>query len=256
MSTRRVTLVSVFVFLCLIVVFAFRGKSKQVYEYQKTQLSVDIKQLPHEGGVIPVEVQRGKIQLSAPNEIESYSCVVKNNTTQAITALALEWTFTADNNGRPTSLSGYSGMDAIYHPDIQDYRKSRSLAPGSEITMDSSSTTSVPFPARIIKAEVSLIYVEFANKDVIDLDPKHYSSKTTNEEREGAERCKKWLAQLYKQQGRSLEGIISLLRSESFPTELRLDTHPLHHGAKMYGKFILSLSAGNQQEAIEKYLGR
>lgn len=254
MSARRIAFVSVFAFLCLIAVFTLKGKSKQVYE--KTQLSVDMKQLPPKGGVIPVEIQRGRIQLSAPNEIESYSCVVRNNTAQAITALALEWTFTADNNGKPTSLSGYSGMDAIYHPDIQDYRKSRPLAPGNEVTMDSSSTTSVPATARIVKAEVSLVYVEFGDKSIIDLDPKHYSSKTTNEEREGAERCKRWLAQIYKQQGRSLEGIIPLLKSESFPADLKLDTHSIHHGAKMYGKFILGLYANNRQEAIEKYLGQ
>ncbi|MGE0887752.1 MAG: hypothetical protein AB7P14_29885 [Blastocatellales bacterium] len=255
MSIKKTTLVvSVFAFLCLITVFTLKVKSKQAYE--KAQLTVDIKQLSSKGGIIPVEVHSAKIQLSAPNEIESYSCVVKNNTTQAITALALEWTFIADNNGKPTRLTGYSGMDAIYHPDIQNYRQSRSLAPGGEITMDSSSTTAVPPPALMVKAEVSLVYVEFDDKTIIDLDPKHYSLKTTNEQREGAERCKQWLVKLYRQQSKNIESILPLLKSESFPAELRLDTHHLHHGAKMYGKFIISLYAKNQTEVIDRYLGQ
>lgn len=254
MSARKITFISVLAFLWLIAVFAFKGKSKQVYEQAK--LSVDMLQLPAEGGIIPVEIQRAKIHLPQPNEIEDFSCVVKNNTTKAITALALEWTFTADNNGKPSSLSENSEMDAIYHPDIQDYRKLRALAPGNEMTMESSSGTTVAPPARIVKAEVTLKYVEFGDKSLIDLDPRHSSSKRINEEREGAERYKQWLAQIYKQQGKGLKNVIPLLRGESFPTELNLNTHPLHHGAKMYGKFMLSLYTNNQQEAMEKYLSQ
>ncbi|HEV3471299.1 MAG TPA: hypothetical protein VG148_18385 [Pyrinomonadaceae bacterium] len=43
------------------------------------QVPVVVKQLPSENGLIPVELRCGMAHLSAPNTLEKFSCVVKNN---------------------------------------------------------------------------------------------------------------------------------------------------------------------------------
>jgi len=253
MKARQIALVGLAVALCLTAVFAFKKKPTNV-DAKVQQIPVNIQQLPLEGGKIPVEIQRPKIQLSAPDEIDSYSCAVKNNSTKAITALAVEWTFTANIKGKESSISSFTEMDALVHPDVRDYRKLGSLTPGNETIMESSSTTTAPSSAQIIKADVSLKYVEFDDNSIIDLDPEHNSSKRINGEREGARQYKQWLVRAYKQRGSVLTSIVPFLESESLPAELNLTTHHLHHGAKMYRKFLLSLYTNKQQESLEKYL--
>ncbi len=249
MNNRKKIVIVTLTLLCTVAAFKARGKVKTELLQEKVPSTI-VKQLPLENGVIPVEVQRQKAYLALPNEVSSYSCVVKNNTAKAITGLALEWTFTVETNGSVSTSSEYSSMDAIVHPDIQSYHRLRSIASGSESTLESSGEIGFAPSAKIVKIEATVRYVEFDDKSTIDLEPSTSASLGINQVREGATRYKQWLSQMYKKNS----DILLQVRSDSFPSELELKSASMKQGAKMYRGLILSLYAKNQSALVERYL--
>lgn len=217
--------------------------------------AVIAKQLMTEGGIIPAEIQRAKVHLSSPNEINYYSCVVKNNSKKAITALSLKWTFTIDSNSRESSFSEYSEMDAVIHPDIRSHRRLRAIAPDGESTLDSSGSLGFNPPVRIVKAEVSVNYVEFDDKSTIDVSPNHNGSKNINLVRQGAETYKQWVRQIYKQSGNSLNAVLQQLQSNAPQAGLQLNGGSMQQGAKLYKGFLLDLYTKDQAK-LETYLNQ
>src|SRR5918911_804826 len=63
-----------------------------------------VRQFEYQGLVAPVELLRPNARLSAENQLEEYSCIVKNNTGKAIVAFSLSWNIITEVAGKESSV--------------------------------------------------------------------------------------------------------------------------------------------------------
>src|SRR5215210_2958501 len=85
-----------------------------------TPVPVVTKQLPLENGIIPVELQCRTTRRPDPKESLVLTCVVKNNTGKAITALSVAYGFSFEGYGEEFSDGGLLTQDVLIHPDFYD----------------------------------------------------------------------------------------------------------------------------------------
>lgn len=217
------------------------------------QLPVIAKQLPAENGVIPVELQCGKAQLTAPSELKTFSCVVKNNTNKNIIALSAAYTVIFENNGKEYPDTGFLTIETFIHPDFYKAHIHKAIPPGGERVLQPAGPTD--YEANVIKGvKLEIDYVEFEDKTT--LGPNENGSRIITGIREGAAKYKEWLVQKYIENGRSISAVVSLLQASDVPNEFGFKDTNHRQGVKIYRNHIRDVYKAHGAAELEKYLNQ
>lgn len=211
-----------------------------------------IRQLGSEGLVVPVELLRPAARLSAENQLEEYSCIVKNNTGKAIVAFSLAWNIITDVAGKESSVRELQVNVSFIHPDVQEDHRG-AIAPGEESPAEAGPTY-FESNASVKRLGVSIDYVEFEDGTSLGPNSKGSSSQQIAMVREGASRYKEWLGQMYAKTGRSPAVVLQQLQSESIPDDLNLSNPEMKQGAYAYRTRMLKLYNTKGPVAIQKIL--
>lgn len=216
------------------------------------QVPIVAKQLPTENGVIPVELQCGTARLTAPNTLESFSCIVKNNTSKNITAASTAYTIVVENNGKESGDTGFLTLETFIHPDLADIHKA--IPPRGERTIEPGGPVSYEYGNPIIKrVELKIDYVEFEDKT--SLGPNEMGSQIIALFRDGAAKYRDWLVQKYIENGRSIDAIAPLLqKSQPIPDVLELKSSRQRHGAMMYRNHMLDIYNAHGATGLAEHL--
>lgn len=212
-----------------------------------------IRQLEPEGLVSPVELQRSSARLSAENQLEEYSCIVRNNTGKTVAAFSLAWAIIIEVAGKESSVRELQVMDSLIDLDVPDGRKSGAVAPRAEFIAEAGPTY-FESNASVKRVGVSIDYVVFEDGTNVGPNMNGSSSRQIALVRDGASKYKEWLVQTYAKSGRSLNGVLQQLRSESIPDELNLIGGEMKQGAYVYRTRMLELYNLGGAAAIEKKL--
>lgn len=172
-----------------------------------------IRPLASDGLVVPVELLRPAARLSAENQLEEYSCIVKNNTGKAIVAFSLAWNIVTKSAGKESSVRELQVNDSLIHPDVHEDHKSGAIAPEAESLADAGPTY-FESNASVKRLEVSIDYVEFEDGTSLGPNLNRTSSQQIAMVREGASKYKAWLVQMYTKTGRSAQAVLQQLQPQ------------------------------------------
>lgn len=214
---------------------------------------VVVRQLAPEGLAAPVELLRPDARLSAENQLEEYSCIVKNNTGKAIVAFSLAWNIITEVAGKESSARELQVNVSFTHPDVQEDNKSGAIAPGAESLADAGPTY-FESNASVKRLGVSIDYVEFEDGTSLGPNLNGASSQQIDAVREGASRYKEWLGQMYEKSGRSPQVVLQQLQRETIPDDLNLSNPEMKQGAYAYRVRMLKLYNTKGPSAIQKIL--
>jgi hypothetical protein len=210
-------------------------------------------QLETQGLVAPVELLRPAARLSAENQLEEYSCIVKNNTGKAIVAFSLAWNIVTEFAGKESSVRELQVNDSLIHPDVQASNKSGAIEPGAE-SLAEAGPTYFESNTSVKRLGVSIDYVEFEDGTSLGPNLNGASSQQIAMIREGASKYKEWLGQLYAKTGRSPQVVLQQLQSESLPDDLNISNPEMKQGAYAYRTRMLKLYNAKGLVAIQKVL--
>jgi len=211
------------------------------------------KQLESEGVTPPVELQRPAARLSAANQLEEYTCIVKNNTEKAVVAFSLAWTIVIEVAGKESAVTELEVMDSLIHPDFRESGSLRPVSPGTEFVAESGPTYFGSNDS-IKRVKVSIDYVEFEDGTSLGPNINSRSSQQIAVVREGTARYKEWLVQTYVETGRSLKLVLQKLLNELIPDDLNLSTAEMKQGAHTYRRRMLDLYKKQRADRYRKIL--
>lgn len=239
-------LVLVFLSFCL---WTFSSVAKPTQQGEQ-RMAVTAIQLQADQGITPVELRCTPGLLSAQNVLESFRCVLKNNTNKAITAADVSYSLTIEQNGSEAKTSYASTIDTRLHPDFAS--TSKPIGPGEE-SGNLGPPGPISFENAVIKGiEISIDYIELADGSTLGVD--RQGSRIIRTMRGGAEKYKKWFRARYTQSGKSLTSIASLLYDQPLPSELQLSSADEEQGAKAYRKRLKKMYENKGSSEVEKYL--
>lgn len=212
-----------------------------------------IRQLESNGLVTPVELLRPAARLSAENQLEEYSCILKNNTGKPIVAFSLAWTIVTEVAGKESSVRELQVIDSFIHSDVHESNKSGAVSPGAEDLVEAGPTY-FGGNASVKRVGVSIDYVEFEDGTSSGPNLSWASSQQIAMVREGASRYKEWLGQMYAKTGRSPQVVLQQLQSESIPDDINLSSPEMKQGAYAYRTRMLKRYNTEGSVAIQKIL--
>ena len=212
-----------------------------------------IRQLESDGLVAPVELLRPAARLSAQNQLEEYSCIIKNNTGKPVVAFSLAWTIVTEVAGKESSVRELQIIDSFIHPDVHEGYKSGAVAPGAEDPVEAGPTY-FEGNAIVKRVGVSIDYVEFEDGTSSGPNSSGASSQQIAMVREGASRYKEWLVQIYAKNGRSPNVVLQQLQRESIPDDINLSSPEMKQGAYAYRKRMLKRYNTEGSVAMQKIL--
>lgn len=229
------------------VALAWRGTSARLQSQQPSNIKVVVNQLPDKDGIVPVEIIQPSVVSSAPNKVDEFSYIVRNNSGKAVIALAVIRTISYEEGGKVYAHSVYSTMDAAVHPDIGG----KPFLSGNQMPMEAAGP--VGFEDGVVIKEITLT-VDY----VLYGDQTAYGSGGEGERRiqamrDGARRYKSWLAQEYSRAGKSLMAILPAIQSRSIPETLKLDSDQ-KMGADRYRLYLLTTFQRKGAADVENYL--
>lgn len=217
----------------------------------RKSIPVEIIQLDRIGGVIPVELRCADAELSAPNALETLSCVIRNNTTRDITAGTLFTTVIVESKGNTHAISGYDTFDTFVHPDFREEHKTNMIPPGGEYRLNDLPVSYDP-DVVITGVTTSCDFIEFADRTTLGAN--HRGSRLLADIREGARKYKNWLMQKYEQSGKSIDAIIPLLdNSEPASQEQGIQNDGERSGANMYRNFARRIYRSKGADALARH---
>jgi len=225
-----------------------------LFEQQSIDVPINVRQLPIDSAINApaAEILNPILSLKVKNEIEQFSCYVKNNTDRNITAISLELKTILAEKGKEWADTNILTSDMLVHPDIKEELNLRYTTPGT--------TDMIQLPGPMsYKEEVVIKGIEIEIKCVIfdDGTSTGYDSKGTfagkiRQSREGAIRYKEWLK---KQNGTWPDKINAEPDSLQMP-EAELPTKELKAGARRYRNWLLHLYNSKGRDTAVKYLIR
>lgn len=208
-------------------------------------------QLPSVDGIVPVTLKCETQSYAKPTQGKALRCILKNNTSNPITAVSLAYSVEYEANGRKSTDTGSVTMDALIHPDFHDANFSKFIAPGNE--GDIQSRRLIDDAMSKIKIAVGIDYLEFDKGTALGSDSN--GSRLIKQIREGAARYKEWLKRNYLEQGKSMDAVKILLdRKSSVATDLELPAE-LEVGADEYrrnARQVIKFQGGSSE--LEKHL--
>jgi len=230
------------------------NKSLGASQQEERQIPINTTQLPLEDGAFPVEIRCGDARSSAPNRLDEFSCLVINNTSKRISALAVIYSVGFDGStgeARETNMITY---DFVIHPDIREakhlkllpQRESRTVRPSGPVTFEVGTVSSV---------QAHIDYVEFEDKTSIG--PNTQGSKMIDSMREGAARYKAWLVHQYKRKKMEANATAVLLENSDLPQELNFNGDPdMTEGARLYQRIMRKVYTSQGSAELKRYLNK
>lgn len=231
--------------MCLLAVSA-RTKNSQ----PKDELIpvVITKQLEAKSDLIPADLRCGMARLSAPNQLEEFRCVLKNNTLANIAAANAIYTIVYERNGSLYKDSFSSIAEAFVHKDFKGTNKL--IEPGNETSFGPPGPIS--YAGGVIKSvEIAIDYVEF--EDGSSLGPDKQGSRIIEAMRAGAERYRQWLKVRCRQSGTCVNAISSAVElNQSLPSELLFTDPSEEQGANAYRSRLRKLYQDRGPAEVKK----
>ena len=231
--------------LCLWAVPA-RTTSQQKDQFIPVVIS---KQLEAKNGSIPADIRCGTARLSAPDQLEEFRCVLKNNTQANITAAHTLYTIVYEQDGSIYRDSFSSVAEAFVHKDFKGTNKL--IGPGNDTSFGPPGPIS--YKNAVIKGvEITIDYVEF--EDGSSLGPDKQGSRIVEAMRAGAERYKQWLKAQTRQSANYIDTISSAIETTSLPSELRFTDVNEEQGANAYRNRLRKLYQNRGPVEVKKLL--
>jgi len=232
--------------LCLWAATASTRNSQQKDQFIPVVIS---NQLEAKKGVIPADLRCGTARLSAPNQLEDFRCVLKNNTQANISAAHTLYTVVYEQNGSLFRDSFSSVAEAFVHKDFKGTNKL--IGPGNETSFGPPGPIS--YDNAVIKSvEIAIDYVEF--EDGSFLGPNKQGSRIVAAMRTGAERYKQWLKVQTRQSANYLDTIASAVETKSLPSDLRFTDVNEEQGANAYRYRLRKLYQNSGPVEVKKLL--
>lgn len=229
-------------------------KSLSASQPQERQLTVNVEQLTSGDGTFPVEMRCGDARSSALNRLDDFSCLVINNTSKKISALAVIYSVVIEGPKGESRETNLLTNDFVVHPDIQEARHLKLLPPGESRTLQPPGPVTFENGA-VKRIETHIDYVEFEDKTSTGANTN--GSKMITSMREGAARYKAWLVQQYKRNKMDEHAIAPLLEDSDLPKESNLDGDPdLAEGARLYRRIMRSVYATQGAAELKRYLNK
>ncbi len=232
------------------VALAWRNTSIRFQSREASTIRVVIDQLPAKDGLIPIEIIQPTISSSAPNRLDDFTYIIRNNSARTIIAAAMIKTITYEESGTLYDDSRYSMMDGAFHPDMGS---AKPFQPGTQRSMEAPGP--LRFDEGVVIKEIRL-KVDYASYD----DNTAYGSgregeRRINAMREGARKYKTWLGGKYSRGGKSLATILPLMHERGVPDELKLNPDETM-GADSYRLHLLKTLQTKGAATVESYLNR
>jgi len=233
-------------FLCLSAVSAGTTNSQQKDQFIPVVVT---SQLYAKNGQIPADLRCEKARLSAPNKLEEFRCVLKNNTQANITAAHTLYTIAYEQDGSLFRDSFSSVAEAFVHKDFKGM--GNLIGPGNETSFGPPGPISYE-NAVIKEIEIGIDYIEF--EDGSFLGPNKEGSRVVAAMRAGAERYKQWLKAQIRDSANYLETLSSALKAESLPSGLRFTDANEEQGANAYRYRLRKLNQDRGPVEVKKLL--
>lgn len=232
--------------LCLWSVSARTRNSQPQDEFIPVTIT---ERLEAKNGLIPADLRCGMARLSAPNQLEEFRCVLKNNTQANITAANSVYTIVYEQKGSLFRDSFSSVSEAFVHKDFKGTNKL--IEPGNETSFGPPGPIS--YADSVIKSvEIAIDYVEF--EDGSTLGPDKQGSRIIKAMRAGAERYRQWL-KVRTQSGNYIETISSVIETnQTLPSELRFTDPSEEQGANAYRSRLRKLYQNRGPAEVKKLL--
>ncbi len=220
-----------------------------------TQVDVVTKDIRSDAGDIVIAIENAKVDLTKPNQLDGYSCIVRNGGRKSIRALSLLWTFKTINNGVESGTSEHASFNSLVHPDLRDNGFGKPLESGQSISVSGGTVTKWD-KALFQRAEVSVEYVEFEDGTTLgEGDNSKLAALKLQATRDGAEKYKRWLKAQYLQKGKSVSTLLTTLKDAGLPVEMTVSPSGEMGGAQLYRRLALSIvESGKGEEFASKYL--
>ncbi len=204
-------LVILMVFCVCLWMLSGRASSIQQSKLIVSLLPVDVTQLNAVDGVIPVELRCADAELSSPRSIEKLTCIIKNNTNRFITASTVEIRIGIERSGTILELRSYYTLDTFLQDDFRADHRNNRIPPGGEHAINELPSS---FSDGVVKSiAVGIDYVDFGDSEPVRLNRK--GSQIIGQMREGASKYKSWLSKRYKENGKSIGAIVTLLNTDA-----------------------------------------
>jgi hypothetical protein len=214
---------------------------------QQNEQSIPLKittQLAPVNNVIPVEIQCGAALMNIVGEV-NFTCKLKNNSANNITAAGVIYSIVIEKNGVETA-----NEDSIVFVGLDGFDKG--TVPGKEVSIGPPGPIS--YDDFIIKrVEISIDYVEFENNIVFGRNSK--GSQVVGDVRQGATKYKNWVKARYEYNRKSVKSIAPLLEDgELLPSDLSLLNENQEAGAKAYRKKLKKKFDIGDDSEVDKLL--
>jgi hypothetical protein len=207
---------------------------RNAHQAEETHVPILTEQLAEDSGIA---LQCGSGRLSAPNSLESYTCVITNRTSERVRSFSVIFTIVAERKGEELRTSRFTAYDMLIHPDFNDPHGGKSIPPGGEYAFSPAGPTTIE-DVVIKRLEVKLDHVELQNGNT--LGPNEGGLNIVTRRREGAVKFRQWLKQNYREKGKSVNAIITLIQQtpDSLPG-VGFSEAELTQGAEMYRMLLL-----------------
>ncbi len=251
------TLVGFFVVVLIGVTFTGlflpKSPSNAVAIRSKSDIQLEVIQLPADKGIIPVAIQGERISTNPVEDTREAVFAVKNNTSKNINAISVAVTVKFEDNGKESSSTHYLTRNSLVHLDIRKIHHQSPLAPEQEWSFGTEALDpEAPAVLRAITLQID--YLEFDDKTW--LGPDKFGSNFITSVRAGAAKYKAWLQKKYAENGRSVNALLPFLaRGEALPAEINLSGHE-KVGARHYKSHLLLAYQQHGIEEVQKYLSR
>jgi hypothetical protein len=205
--------------------------------------------LVSDSGTKLVEVTEATFR-STKVSLNGYFCKVKNVSGKEITALGVVWTALFSDGSAAQSRQF---IDSRINKDIIEARGLKPIAPNEEREFRSSSTESFSKGLSIKSVKVKVDFVEFADSSSVGTE----NSKTYRQlmsVRQGADFCKQWLTDIYKNSPQNINLLVEKLSSNELPNDKELENSSAKQGAIIYQKTALRVYQKEGAGALQRLL--
>ena len=220
----------------------------KVQEAKKHEVKILVTQLETKPNGVPVEIIQETASSSAPNLLDDVTFVLKNNSREPISAVAVTKKILYRENGKLYENLRYSTVDFLFHPDMAD---ARPFMPNTQVPMEASGPMNFGEGTVIESVELKIEYVQYVKAASYGTGTE--GERLINSQRNGAKKFKEYLAKTFSEAGQSLVTVIPLLEEQSYPDELKLSLNE-NSGADRYRRYLLKTLRTRGAAEVEKFI--
>jgi hypothetical protein len=193
------------------------------------EIPVNITQITLPNGEIPVKLECARVFLNHPDQLDTFSCKLKNHTNKNILSAVVTYSIFFETGTGQERTNQVLTVNSFIHPDLVK----KLIEPNRAIEIKPPGPFSQPGGGTIQRLELKVDTVEFADNTILGV-PGFGFEKIINM-RQGALKYKNWLKQEFKVKGRNLQDISNLLAdSTPIPGFVDISNRDQEIGANTY----------------------